>query len=422
MVSHSSSHAMNLLEKEKKLLHTEELLRLKQTELNSLLEITQAINDNLSARGLLELYEKVLVKQIGFKKVAVFNLYANWNAVLWFGIDQQWIQSDRKEELLSFKHLTHLKKGKHQFADEFEIVLPVYHKNRPLGFAFLGGFPDSKKESKEELLSYVQTITSIVAMAIENKKLFKEQLKQESYRTELVLGGQMQSLLIPDKSQLPNTKRLQIGARYIPHLDVGGDYYDYIQLNEDEFVICIGDISGKGIAAALLMANFQASLRAIVKEQHSLKETIEDINNKVNEITKGEKFITLFLAKYNFITHQLQYVNAGHNPPLLLHKNKVELLHEGCTIMGMFDKLPNVNVGHRKIEERALIFCYTDGLTDTVNDKKESFNTQHLAEFLIEKKEEDMDNINNSLMDYLLSFKGTQLFVDDVTWLMARFK
>ena len=413
---------MNLLEKGNQTHLLEDQLRIKQAELNSLLEITQAINSNLSARGLLELYEKVLVKQIGFKKVAVFNLYSNWKPVQWHGVSKEWINKDWKEDLLSFKHLTHLKKTKHNLAEEFDIILPVYHKSRALGFALLGGFPNEKKESKEDLLSYIQTITSIVAMAIENKKLFKEQLKQESYRTELILGGQMQSLLIPDKSQLPVTNRVQMGAKYIPHFDVGGDYYDYIALNEDEFVICIGDISGKGIAAALLMANFQASLRAIVKEQHSLKETIEDINVKVNEITKGEKFITLFLAKYNFITHQLQYVNAGHNPPLFIHKNNVELLDEGCTILGMFDKLPTVTIGTRKLNDSSIIFCYTDGLTDTVNEKKEPFSSHHIADFILENMNEEIDQFNNNFMDYLLSFKGTQLFVDDVTWLVTRIK
>ena len=342
--------------------------------------------------------------------------------MLWYGVNPEWIARDWKNDLLEFKQLTKLKKGKHVFAEEFELLVPVYHKSRPLGFALLGGFPTNHADTKEDLISYLQTITSIVAMAIENKKLFKEQLKQEGYRTELILGGQMQSLLIPDKSQLPVNKRVQMGARYIPHLDVGGDYYDYIPLNEDEFVICMGDISGKGIAAALLMANFQASVRAIIKEQHSLKETIEDINRKVNEITKGEKFITLFIAKYNFITHQLQYVNAGHNPPIFIHKNEVELLNEGCTIMGMFEKLPIVKVGTRKLEEEAILFCYTDGLTDTVNDRKEPFTTQHLAEFLIDQRKEEIEQLNNDLMDELLSFKGTQLFVDDVTWLISRMK
>ena len=320
----------------------EEQLGIKTTELNSLLEITQAINNNLSSAGLLQLYQDILVKEIGISKMAVFTQFNNWKCDNCFGVDDKFTKANHKKDLLSFHAITHLKKNKHPFASEFDIIVPVFHKNHPLAYTLLGGISNLIGISLEERLTYIQTISNIIAVAIENKKLFKEQLAQQGLKKELELAGQMQTMLIPE--HLPKDERMEMAAVYLPHLDVGGDYYDAFELNEDEYMFCIGDISGQGIAAALLMANFQASLRGLTSKQDSLTDSIRELNTKVNEITRGEKFITLFLAKYNFYTRTLQYVNAGHNPPILITNGEVKLLEEGCTILGMFDKLPSVKV------------------------------------------------------------------------------
>ena len=94
-------------------------------------------------------------------------------------------------------------------------------------------------------------------------------------------------------------------------------------------MFCIGDISGKGVAAALLMANFQASFRSLARSMNFLDEMVIELNNRVNEITQGEKFVTFFVCRYNYNSRKLQYVNAGHTPPILLHKNEVIHLEEG---------------------------------------------------------------------------------------------
>ena len=110
-------------------------------------------------------------------------------------------------------------------------------------------------------VSFIQTLTNIVVMAIENKRMAREQIKQERLKKELEVASEMQKLLFP--SDLPSNKRMDISARYIPRHEVGGDYYDFIPLGEDEYIICIADVSGKGISAAMLMANFQATIRTL---------------------------------------------------------------------------------------------------------------------------------------------------------------
>ena len=117
---------------------------------------------------------------------------------------------------------------------------------------------------------YVQTISNIIIVAIENIRLFQESLRQEAMRKELELASKMQNMLIPHSGSLPNNERVRINAFYHPHLEVGGDYYDYLELGPDEIGFCISDVSGKGMSAALLMSNFQANLRALFTHDISL--------------------------------------------------------------------------------------------------------------------------------------------------------
>ena len=137
-------------------------------------------------------------------------------------------------------------------------------------------------------MRFIQALSNIIIVAIENKKLANKQLAQEAFRKELEIASDVQQFLFPES--LPNTDILKVEASYLPHDIVGGDYYDYIPINKNQFLICIADVSGKGIAAALMMSNFQASLRTLCFSQTpNLTDIIEALNFQVLENTKGEK-------------------------------------------------------------------------------------------------------------------------------------
>src|SRR5690606_29458738 len=124
---------------------------------------------------------------------------------------------------------------------------------------FVGGLDKNEDGSvDEDGLRFIQALSNIIIVAIENKKLAAKQLAQEAFRKELEIASDVQQYLFPES--LPNTDILKVEASYLPHDIVGGDYYDYIPINKDQFLICIADVSGKGIGAALMMSNFQASL------------------------------------------------------------------------------------------------------------------------------------------------------------------
>lgn len=395
----------------------EQSLYQKDQQLNSLLQVTQAINSNISARGLLKLYENLMVKNLGLKKFAFFIHNINWMCTNAYGIDRHKAEDLILKDLLSFLTITHLKNARPELSEQFGIVVPVNVQEFPLAFTFL----DSVREEHgtvQDQLNYIQTVSSVIAVAIENKKLSRLQKKQKFLKAEMELARQMQIMLIP--GQLPDNSRISIAGTYLPDQEVGGDYYDYIQLNEHEFLFCIADVSGKGVAAALLMASFQASLRSYAEKEYSLHAIIENLNSRIYEITGGEKFITLFLAKYHLVTRELQCVNAGHNSAILFYKGEINFLHDGCTILGMFEKLPSVHVQKIHLAEEFLVFCYTDGLIDFQNEQHEVLDTDRLVSFVKQNYLLSPVGFNKALMDYIIFFQGKKMINDDISLLTCK--
>jgi sigma-B regulation protein RsbU (phosphoserine phosphatase) len=227
----------------------------------------------------------------------------------------------------------------------------------------------------------------------------------------------VQNMLIPVK--IHKDKAVEASAKYLPHQDIGGDYFDFFRLNDEEFLWCIADVSGKGIAAALLMSNFQASLRAWATVDSDLISVVNRLNSIVIRNTKGERFITLFVAKYNERTRKLQYINAGHNPTIVLNGNNATLLKTGTTMIGVFDELPFINQGEVSIEPNSLIFNYTDGLMDYEIEQDHRWNEDKLLTYVTENGHLSPDMFNHNLMDHLSRIiKGKR--IDDITLLTLR--
>jgi sigma-B regulation protein RsbU (phosphoserine phosphatase) len=235
------------------------------------------------------------------------------------------------------------------------------------------------------------------------------------------LASKMQNMLIPNSSILPKNDKICMTAFYLPHLDVGGDYYDYIQLNRNEFGFCIADVSGKGMSAALLMSNFQANLRALFTYDISLDALIEKLNDRVLHSANGEKFITLFVGKFNYKTRELEYINAGHNQPMMYFKSKRELmlLNKGCVGIGMIDEIPIIRKGSLTIEEPAKIICYTDGLVELIDGKQVSFGTKEIEDCIMNGHSID-ENIQAIIRKQGI-FEGSAAIFDDISILGIEF-
>ena len=266
-------------------------------------------------------------------------------------------------------------------------------------------------------LDFIQTMVNVIVVALENKKLFKQRLQAERLQREMELAVEVQNMLVPLKGL--KDKGVEIGAQYLPHQNIGGDYFDFIRLNDHEFLWCIADVSGKGMPAALLMANFQASLHAWAAVETDLTNIVERLNQKMISNTKGEKFITLFIGKYNEHSRKLNYINAGHNATILYCNGRANTLKLGTTMIGAFDELPFLNEGEIDIEPNSLIVNYTDGVLDFEPYGNQVWDEDALIDFVIENNQLSPNEFNNTLMDHLnFTIKGKP--IDDITMLTLR--
>ncbi len=409
---------MNLSATDSDVSALKELLQVKYSQLNALLEATKAINDNVSSEGLYQIYKITLHQQISVNEIALFMFDQAWKRVVWERQDQDFyipIQS-HFDKYHTAKELT---EEEQVVFGGFKYIIPVYHKQQPLALALLGEISEDNSHQKSELIEFSQIFTNIITVAVENKRLFKKEVEKKQFDKELDLASKVQGMLIPKK--LPKNNMYEFAGLYLPYKGIGGDYYDVIHINKDEFVFCIGDISGKGVAAALVMANLQAYLNATLGLGFKKEKLIEKLNQKIYSITNGENFITLFIAKYNIITRELEYLNAGHVPPFLIHEDEVEMLETGSTLLGIFEELPKIEFGKIIIKPNTTVITFTDGLTEMENEQEEQFGTERLLQFSKNNYRLSPEIFNKILYDFVSKFKGNVLFNDDISVLTAKF-
>jgi sigma-B regulation protein RsbU (phosphoserine phosphatase) len=407
---------------EKRMHQLEHQILLKDFKLNSLLEITNAINSNQSVQQLIRIYAFVLKEQLGFQRFLLFNKQESWNCLVKNGFKGRIKDIDVEKELSRFKEITSIESSHSNLLRQFSMVIPIFNKEKPLAYLLCSAnsIPQLAEDKVAIDLRFVQTLTNIIVVAIENKRLVKESIIQERIKKELEVASEMQKLLFP--SDLPSNKRMDISAKYTPRHEVGGDYYDFIPLGDEEFMICIGDVSGKGIGAALLMANFQATVRTLFNYQRfEMEFLLEELNKKVMRSAKGEKFITFFIAIYNANSKELKYVNAGHNHPFISNGKNVEMLSEGTIGLGMLDELPFIHVGRKMLGPNTTLILYTDGIVELENEQEAYFGIDNLVKLVHSYYPLKMEDMNNLIFSKLDEWRGELPLVDDTAIFSCRF-
>lgn len=353
-------------------------LKISKFKLDSLLDITLSINANLPTEDLLLKYENILRNNLSIGKILIFKHSDTWECILNGGFPKHFEKIDVESTLLG---ITEIFFGAEDLGFEgVDIIVPVYNNNVHLAFVFIGDIEEEGEGMSPVLkhLNFIQTISSIIIVAIENIKLFNESLRQEAFKKELELAARMQKMLIPDNGQMPKNPKFIVNGFYYPHYEVGGDYYDCIKLSETKTGFCIADVSGKGISAAILMSNFQANLRALFTQDINLETLIKKLNSIVVINAAGEKFITFFVARYDHQSRVLEYLNAAHNPPVLYNTvtKEVRHLHPSCVGIGMIDEMPKLDLTEILISDYSKIVCYTDGLSELKGDDGKDIGTR----------------------------------------------
>lgn len=395
----------------------EKELSLKQLQIKSLLTITQAINKNVSADGLYNMYKSFLSWEMGVNKLVLFVLEDDaWLCTSHINIKNEWVINELDLVIHNYERLHTVKASDPEVLHEFDIIIPVMHKDAPIAYAIIGGIKD--QEDIYNKIQFITTITNIIAVAIENKRLFKKQIRQERFKKEIELASEVQKMLIPEK--LPSTDTYQLSKIYKPHFNVGGDYLDFIEFDKNKFAFCIADISGKGVAAALLMANFQAIIQGLIFQYRDLETFVFALNQSVFRITKSDKFITFFIAEIDVKKMKMRYINAGHYPPFLYQNGQIKRLDKGCTIIGAFEKLPHIEEEELDLEHNSLIFSFTDGLADLKNEAGDYFEDKKIASFIVSNNNISADKFNDILLEEIDNFKGNQSYPDDIAILTCK--
>lgn len=388
-------------------------------KLDTLLKVTKLINNNVSVEDLLASYEDLLTNKLSLGKLLVLAYNNGWQCLLQSGLENGEYESINVEaNLLPITEITTVRAaGMNNQLPGLDTIIPVFHNERPVAYVLFGDIDEEQEGLSPTIkhLLFIQTLTNIIIVAIENRRLVQESLRQEALKKELELASRMQAMLIPNSAAFPHNEHIAVEAFYLPHLEVGGDYYDFFPLSNKEYAFCMSDVSGKGISAAILMSNFQANLKALFTDRIPLDDLVNTLNQRVLSSANGEKFITLFLGKYNVETRQLHYVNAGHNPPFLFDKvnTRVELLKSGCPGMGMLDELPFVKVTSLTIEGPAKILCYTDGLVELRGEDTTDAGMQAVIDVFA--SQDDIATSLSQLVSELSINRDNQNFFDDIS-------
>jgi phosphoserine phosphatase RsbU/P len=256
--------------------------------------------------------------------------------------------------------------------------------------------------------------------------LVKERVQKERLERELEIAKEVQERLFP--SEAPKMERMELAGICLPARTVSGDYYDFLPLGMQELGLALGDICGKGISAALLMTNLQATLRSNVLNlrghaglngDRTVAELVERLNQQIFSYTAANKFATFFYALYDEARQTLTYCNAGHNPPLYFSNGSVRRLIVGGTVVGVFaDSAYEQEEIH--VSEDDLLVAYTDGIVESVNEYGEEFGEHRLIELVKGHRHLSAERIKDVIVEHVLAWTFAEERDDDMTLIIAR--
>jgi phosphoserine phosphatase RsbU/P len=306
-----------------------------------------------------------------------------------------------------------------------ELLLPLAVRDKLLGFISLG----PKRSEEPYTGSDVRLLKSVAAqtgLALENANLMQtvadEVAHRERLNREVEIAREVQERLFPQK--LPPIRGLDYAGHCRPALGVGGDYYDFLALPHGQLGIAIGDVSGKGIAAALMMASLQASLRSeATRAPENLAAAVGNINRLVFEASSSNRYATFFYGQYNPAEGRFDYVNAGHNAPILFHQSGSDdtlvRLEPGGTVVGLLEDALYVQ-GSVRLRPGDILVAFTDGISEAMNLDDEEWGEERLLEAIQTVRGGSAEELLKHLFEAATRFAGAAPQHDDMTLVVLR--
>ncbi|TPG66699.1 PP2C family protein-serine/threonine phosphatase [Hymenobacter nivis] len=396
-------------------------LFLKERELSALLEITQAITqDETSEAALYKIFQFTLIGQLGVRRLVLYVLTDGvYREEVAFPVAVGPLPAVVQDQCCAVPCVMQGLDLGPAWAG-FETVIPVSLGGRVLAYALIG--TAQADYASQEATKFLETLANILIGAVENRRLTRQRVAAAALRREIEIAQDVQRLLFP--THLPNNAAVAVARTYVPHTEIGGDYFDVVEIDADRLLLCIADVSGKGVAAALLMSNFQAGLRTLLRQGADLAIIAHELNHLIFRNAGGEKFITAFLGIYDGRTRRLRFINAGHNDPILLpDQGPPQFLKTGTVMLGIIEELPGLEVGEVLVPPRSLLFTYTDGLTEVFDAEGNEFGEEGVLRVIAQNRYLPLPRLHETLLREIQAFGGgTDQFADDVTILSCRLK
>jgi len=300
------------------------------------------------------------------------------------------------------------------------LSVPMFLQNRLIGMINVGPKMSGKVYSKDDI-DLLSTVGAQAAVAIENSRLHKSELEKEKIKEELSLARRIQQGLLPKSN--PSIMGLDIAGVSIPASTVGGDYYDFIQIDKSKLLVVIADVSGKGMSAALYMSKVQGMVQLAAHMYSSPKEMLKHVNRRIFEGIERRSFITMILALFDMKKKQVRICRAGHNKALIGQNGKLNFLEGGGIGLGL-ERGP---LFENELEEivlplksESLFFFYTDGLTEAMNRQGKEFGEETVSKLVKAKRSLPAEGLQRVVVAAAEEFQGEAEQHDDVTVVVVK--
>jgi serine phosphatase RsbU (regulator of sigma subunit)/pSer/pThr/pTyr-binding forkhead associated (FHA) protein len=284
-------------------------------------------------------------------------------------------------------------------------------------------YADSPTEAEtfsKEHLGILTTLASVASIRVENARLLEERFEKERIKNELELATEIQQSFQPSAPPVMDDYEFQ-GISFSCY-EIGGDYYDFISQPDGKMLVALGDVSGKGTAAALLMSSLHAAIHAQVAAKTSLYQTVKSVNQYLAENTPTNRFVTLFITELDTRTGVLKYINAGHNPPLIGHADgTVQQLAAGGFPLGILP-MADFEVGQTKLEPGEALVIYSDGVSEANNLAGDEFGMRRLTQVVSRNLQSSAAGLRDKVESALSAFTQTAPANDDITLVIVKRK
>jgi len=278
--------------------------------------------------------------------------------------------------------------------------------------------PLSDARFTEDHLKVLTTLSSVAAIRVENARLTEEQMERERLEREQQVASEIQQRFLP--ASAPHVEGYELQGISFPCYEIGGDYYDFIQREDGNMVVALGDVSGKGTAAALLMSSLHAAIHAQADANDSIVSTIQAVNKYLTESIPPNRFVTLFYAELNPELGRLTFLNAGHNPPLIVHAGgTMEQLASGGLPLGIMADA-EFREGRTQLLHGDVLVIYSDGVSEAVNPTGEEFGPTRLYEVVARNLDASASGIRDRIESALTKFCQGTPAADDITLVIVK--